>query len=72
MQDEEGELHAVQCVVGQNWVVTSHDQPISVLDDFASREEGQQLAKAFMRITRPAIRLRIVALVREVAGDDGE
>jgi magnesium transporter len=39
-EDEEGELHAVQCVVGQNWVVTAHDQPIPVLEDFASRVSG--------------------------------
>src|SRR3954452_14446902 len=39
-QDEEGELHAVECVVGQNWVVTAHDRPISVLDDFAKRVSG--------------------------------
>jgi magnesium transporter len=39
-EDDEGELHAVQCIVGQNWVVTAHDQPISVLEDFASRVSG--------------------------------
>jgi magnesium transporter len=39
-EDEEGELHAVECVVGQNWVVTAHDQPIAVLEDFASRVSG--------------------------------
>jgi magnesium transporter len=39
-EDEEGELHAVQCIVGQNWVVTAHDQPIPVLEEFASRVSG--------------------------------
>jgi magnesium transporter len=38
--DDEGELHAVECVVGQNWVVTAHDRPIPVLDDFAARVSG--------------------------------
>jgi magnesium transporter len=35
-----GELHAVECVVGKNWVVTAHDRPIPVLDDFAARVSG--------------------------------
>ena len=39
-EDDEGELYAVQCVVGQNWVVTAHDRPIPVLDEFASRVSG--------------------------------
>jgi Mg2+ and Co2+ transporter CorA len=39
-EDEEGELHALECVVGQNWVVTSHDQPIAVLEEFAARVSG--------------------------------
>jgi magnesium transporter len=39
-EDDEGELHAVECVVGENWVVTAHDQPIPVLDDFAARVSG--------------------------------
>jgi magnesium transporter len=38
--DEEGELHAVECVVGENWVVTAHDRPIPVLDEFAERVSG--------------------------------
>ena len=33
-------LHAVECVVGQNWVVTAHDRPIPVLDEFADRVSG--------------------------------
>jgi magnesium transporter len=39
-EDEEGELHAVQCVVGEHWVVTAHDRPIVVLDEFAARVSG--------------------------------
>lgn len=39
-EDDEGELHAVECVVGENWVVTAHDRPIQVLDDFAARVSG--------------------------------
>lgn len=40
-EDEEGSaLHAVQCVVGENWVATAHDFPIPVLDDFAERVSG--------------------------------
>jgi len=39
-EDEEGELHAVECVVGKNWVVTAHDQAISVLEEFAERVSG--------------------------------
>ena len=39
-EDEEGELHAVECVVGENWVVTAHDRPIPVLDEFADRVSG--------------------------------
>jgi len=39
-EDEEGELIALECVVGENWVVTAHDKPIPVLDEFASRVSG--------------------------------
>lgn len=39
-EDEEGELHAIECVVGENWVVTAHDRPIPVLEDFATRVSG--------------------------------
>jgi magnesium transporter len=39
-EDDEGELHAIECVVGENWVVTAHDVPIPVLDDFAARVSG--------------------------------
>jgi magnesium transporter len=39
-EDEEGELHSVECVVGENWVITAHDRPIQVLEDFAARVSG--------------------------------
>jgi magnesium transporter len=39
-EDEQAELHAVECVVGKSWVVTAHDQPIPVLDEFAARVSG--------------------------------
>ncbi len=42
------------------------------IDDFVTSSDGLRLVKAFMRITRPAVRHRIVALVNEIAGGDGE
>lgn len=39
-EDEQGELHALECIVGESWVVTAHDRPIPVLDDFAARVSG--------------------------------
>src|SRR5688500_16313292 len=39
-EDDEGELIALECVVGQNWVITAHDDPIPVLEEFASRVSG--------------------------------
>ena len=44
----------------------------SYIDDFVSREEGQRLARAFMRIQRPALRLVIVKLVQEIVRDEGD
>src|SRR6185369_8418170 len=38
--DEPGELHPLECVVGENWVVTAHDGPIPVLEEFAARVSG--------------------------------
>ena len=41
--EEEGrkdELIALECVVGENWVVTAHDRPVKVLDEFAERVSG--------------------------------
>jgi magnesium transporter len=39
-EDREGELHAVECLVGENWVLTAHDEPIPVLEEFAERVSG--------------------------------
>lgn len=36
-QADEGALIALECVVGENWVVTAHDDPIPVLEEFAER-----------------------------------
>jgi transcriptional regulator with XRE-family HTH domain len=41
------------------------------INDFVSSEDGLRLVQAFMRIGRPAVRHRIVALVNEIAGEDG-
>jgi magnesium transporter len=39
--EEDGEdLIALECVVGENWVITAHDEPIPVLEEFASRVSG--------------------------------
>jgi magnesium transporter len=38
--DQANELIALECVVGENWVVTAHDQPIPVLEEFAERVSG--------------------------------
>ena len=38
--DDGHALVTLQCVVGQNWVVTAHDAPLPVLDDFAERARG--------------------------------
>ena len=39
-EDEPGKLISLECVVGENWVVTAHDEPIPVLDEFAERVSG--------------------------------
>jgi magnesium transporter len=39
-ENEEGELIGLECVVGENWVVTAHDEPIPVLEEFAERVSG--------------------------------
>jgi magnesium transporter len=39
-EDDEGELISLECVVGERWVVTAHDTPIPVLDEFAERVSG--------------------------------
>ena len=39
-EDDEGALVALECVVGERWVVTAHDIPIPVLEEFAERVSG--------------------------------
>ena len=41
------------------------------IDDFVSNSDGLRLIGAFMRIDNAALRRRIVMLVQEIAGDDG-
>jgi transcriptional regulator with XRE-family HTH domain len=42
------------------------------VNEFVSSEDGLRLIKAFARLPRSALRQRIVAVVREIAGDDGQ
>lgn len=44
----------------------------TILEDADRAIFSPRLVKAFMKIPRPAVRHRLVALVREIAGDDGE
>ena len=39
-EEEDGELMPLECVVGKNWVITAHDRPIPVLEEFAERVSG--------------------------------
>lgn len=39
-EDQEGALIALECVVGEHWVVTAHDVPIPVLEEFSERVSG--------------------------------
>jgi transcriptional regulator with XRE-family HTH domain len=41
------------------------------IDDFVSNSDGLKLIGAFMRIDNAAVRRRIVMLVQEIAGGDG-
>jgi hypothetical protein len=41
------------------------------IDEFVSDLNGLRLIGAFMRIDNAAVRRRIVMLVQELAGDDG-
>jgi transcriptional regulator with XRE-family HTH domain len=51
----------------------SHGSALSVaqIDDFISDSNGLRLMRGFMRIDNVAVRRRIVMLVQEIAGDDG-
>jgi magnesium transporter len=39
-EKDEGELIALECVVGERWVITAHDVPIPVLEEFTERVSG--------------------------------
>jgi Mg2+ and Co2+ transporter CorA len=41
-------LIPVECVLGPNWIVTSHRQKIEVLDEFFERAQGNATYKATM------------------------
>jgi transcriptional regulator with XRE-family HTH domain len=45
--------------------------PMAQIDAFVSDSNGLRLIGAFMRIDNAALRRRIVMLVQEIAGDDG-
>ena len=38
--DDEDDLIALECVVGENWVITAHDRPIEVLQEFSEQDSG--------------------------------
>src|SRR5215467_2079030 len=44
---------------------------VAQIDEFVSDSNGLRLIGAFMRIDNAALRRRIVMLVQEIAGDDG-
>jgi magnesium transporter len=39
-EDDEDDLVALECVVGENWVITAHDRPVEVLREFSDRVSG--------------------------------
>jgi transcriptional regulator with XRE-family HTH domain len=45
---------------------------IAQIDDFVASSDGLRLIGAFMRIDNADLRRRIVMLVQEIAGDDGD
>jgi Mg2+ and Co2+ transporter CorA len=38
--DEDNDLIALECVVGKNWVITAHDRPVEVLEEFSEQVSG--------------------------------
>jgi transcriptional regulator with XRE-family HTH domain len=52
----------------------SHGSALSIaqIDSFVSDSNGLRLIGAFMRIDNADLRRRIVMLVQEIAGDDGD
>lgn len=47
-------------------------QSATFMSDFLSTSEGLALNRAFVRIKDPKVRRRLVDLVREIAGEEGE
>ena len=39
-EEDDDDLIALECVVGKNWVITAHDRPIPVLEEFTERVSG--------------------------------
>ena len=39
-EDDQEDLMALDCVVGDNWVITAHDRPVEILREFAERVSG--------------------------------
>jgi len=39
-REDGGALSALECIVGDNWVLTAHDEPIPVLEEFTARASG--------------------------------
>jgi magnesium transporter len=39
-EEDDEDLIALECVVGKNWVITAHDRPVSVLQEFSERVSG--------------------------------
>ena len=39
-RDSDDEPNEIECVVGDNWVVTAHERPAGVLDDYAELAQG--------------------------------
>ena len=39
-EEDDDDLIALECVVGKNWVITAHDRPIPVLEEFTQRVSG--------------------------------
>ena len=52
--------------------VVSSDVAPGYVADFLSTSEGVQLTRAFVRITDPKVRRRLISLVKAMAGDENE
>jgi transcriptional regulator with XRE-family HTH domain len=57
--------------VGSQGGVASDVSP-GYVADFLSTSEGVQLTRAFVRITDPIIRRRLISLVKVMAGDESD